>query len=107
MFAAHYAVTEPLAVNGPDGPWWVAVFTRTGSANENGGVFTSASRDLRHWLPPERLWRNAALRSNGWSGLCLRPDLSFPIRRMPRCSDIFGRSRSLADDPASRREYDG
>lgn len=57
----------------PDGPWWLAVFTRAAPRDRrdgaSDGVFTSASRDLRQWTPATRLWAMTPFRSQPEAGV--------------------------------------
>lgn len=66
-------VRSVLRISSPEGSWWIAVFTRAaprGHADEaSDGVFMSASRDLRRWSRPERLWAMTPFRSQPEAGV--------------------------------------
>ncbi|WP_376094483.1 hypothetical protein ACE7GA_01210 [Roseomonas sp. CCTCC AB2023176] len=62
-------VRSIIQIPSEEGPWWVAVLTRPSSPDgAPGGVFASASRDLRHWGPARLLWAMTPFRSQRAAG---------------------------------------
>jgi len=62
-----------VRVDRPDGPWFVAIFTRAAPldrrSDSSDGVFLSNSRDLRRWSRAERLWAMTPFRSQPEPGV--------------------------------------